>query len=172
MDASKSVLLASQIDVSILVDTFEPHGLAMQAVADARAIPGSHWGECEAGLIKHTLYYRSDTPVHSIMHEAGHWLMMDEARRESLHTDARGSQSEEDAVCYLQVLMSDLIPQMGREKMFADMDSWGYNFMAGSAKAWFNKDAADAKATLMARLQSQPLLAEQLGIISTCYMPK
>lgn len=170
MVAAGSVLLVKQIDVSLLVNAYEPHGLIMQAVADAQAIPGSHWGDSEAGLIKHTLYYRSDTPVHSILHEAGHWLMMDATRRETLHTDAQGTQAEEDAVCYLQVLMSDLIPPMGREKMFADMDIWGYNFMAGSTKEWFYNDSADAKSTLMQRLRSQPLLAEQLGIVSTGYM--
>ena len=109
MDASKAILLVNQIDIALLVNTLEPHGLAMQVVADAQAIPGSHWGESEAGLIKHTLYYRADTPVHSILHEAGHWLMMDATRRETLHTDAQGSQAEEDAVCYLQVLMLSLI---------------------------------------------------------------
>jgi hypothetical protein len=171
MSTAQSILLVKQIDITCLVDTYQPHGLTLEAVAEKQAIPGSHWGESEAGLIKHTLYYRQDTPVHSVLHEAGHWLMMSVERRDSLHTDAKGTQAEEDAVCYLQVLISDLIPQMGRERMFEDMDSWGYNFMAGSTREWFYKDASDAEATLLQRLQSQPLLATQLGFASTGDMP-
>lgn len=161
--SSASVLCIKDIDIDQLCNLYSVHGLALESVADGQDIPGSHWGECEAGLIKHTLYYRADTPVHSILHEGGHWLMMGEARRSTLHTDALGSQAEENAVCYLQVLMADLIPGMGRERMFADMDSWGYSFMLGNSRAWFFEDATDAKATLLLRLESQPKLALQLG---------
>ena len=163
-DQSESVLSVSDIDIALLGRLYSMHGLYLESVALGQVIPGSHWGEREAGLIKHTLYYRADTPVHSILHEAGHWLMMDDARRIALHTDALGSQAEEDAVCYLQVLMAELIPGMGRELMFTDMDNWGYSFMAGSSRAWFFEDASDATATLMQRLASQPLLAQQLGV--------
>ncbi len=163
-DPSELVLSVSDIDIASLGELFGTHGLDLENVALGEKIPGSHWGEREAGLIKHTLFYRADTPVHSILHEAGHWLMMDDTRRIALHTDALGSQAEEDAVCYLQVLMADLIPGMGRERMFCDMDNWGYSFMVGSSRAWFFEDASDAKATLLQRLESQPLLAQQLGV--------
>jgi len=161
---SESVLTASAIDIALLSKLYSIHGLTLENVEPGQDIPGSHWGEREAGLIKHTLYYRADTPVHSILHEAGHWLLMDDTRRIALHTDALGSQAEEDAVCYLQVLMADLIPDMGRERMFTDMDNWGYSFMVGSSRAWFLEDASDAKATLLQRLESRPLLARQLGV--------
>src|SRR3546814_6062699 len=37
--------------------------LDLQAVADSERIPGSYWGECEAGLIGNTVYARADTPI-------------------------------------------------------------------------------------------------------------
>lgn len=125
-----------------------PTGLIIEQVNDEQSIPGSHWGDEEAGLIAQTLYARYDTPVHSLLHEACHWLLMDEARRAVLNTDAKGSAVEEMAVCYLQILLSDLLPQMGRERMFIDMDRWGYSFRAGSSQAWFENDAEDALAYL------------------------
>ena len=147
------------MDVLRLVETgFEPleslltpFGLEVCRVPDGQAIPGSHWGEEEAGLIKHSLYVRCDTPVHSALHEACHWLLMSEQRRQQLHTDAKGTAVEENAVCYLQIVLSDRIPGMGRERMFSDMDRWGYSFRLGSARAWFNEDAEDAINFLLAR---------------------
>ena len=38
---------------------------------------------------------------------------------------------------------------MGRERMFADMDNWGYSFRLGSAQRWFESDAADARQWLL-----------------------
>ena len=49
---------------------------------------------------------------------------------------------------------------LGRERMFADMDTWGYTFRLGSARAWFNEDAADA----CIWLQRNGVLDEQLGL--------
>ncbi|HEY9720917.1 MAG TPA: hypothetical protein V6D47_02825, partial [Oscillatoriaceae cyanobacterium] len=46
------------------------HGLALQRVADGEPIPGSYWGDEEAGIIGSTVYARADTPVHSLLHEA------------------------------------------------------------------------------------------------------
>jgi hypothetical protein len=127
------------------------HGLTLTEVADAAQIPGSYWGESEAGLIGERLYVRGDTPVHSALHEMCHYLCMDRARRDALHTNAGGTDTEESAVCYLQVLLADELPGYSRERMFADMDAWGYNFILGSARAWFERDAQDAIAWLTAR---------------------
>jgi hypothetical protein len=33
--------------------------------------------------------------------------------------------------------------------MFRDMDDWGYTFRLGSAAAWFEQDAEDARAWLV-----------------------
>lgn len=127
-----------------------PYGVAVEARA-AGEIPGSYWGESEAGLIGHRLLVRPDTPVHSALHEACHFICADALRRASLHTDAGGDDLEECAVCYLQCLLADRIEGFSRERMFEDMDAWGYSFRLGSARAWFERDAEDARAWLSAR---------------------
>ena len=59
---------------------------------------------------------RGDTPLHSILHEACHYICMDEERRSGLDTDAGGDYDEENAVCYLQILLADEIPGFGRDR--------------------------------------------------------
>jgi hypothetical protein len=92
---------------------------------------------------------RSDTPIHSVLHEACHYICMDEERRSGLDTNAGGDYDEENAVCFLQILLADEIPGYGRDRMMADMDAWGYTFRLGAARAWFERDAADAIAWLV-----------------------
>jgi len=113
-------------------------------VPDAE-LPGSYWGESEAGLRGNVLYARPDTPLHSLLHELSHFVCMTVDRRASLDRDAGGDDAEECAVCYLQILLADELPQLGRERMFEDMDAWGYTFRLGSSRAWFERDAADAR---------------------------
>lgn len=115
-------------------------------------IPGSYWGEPEAGLIGNTLYVRDDTPVHSALHEACHYLLMDDSRRLALNRDAGGSDTEENAVCYLQCLLADRLAGYSRTQILADMDAWGYHFILGSAAAWFFRDSDDAQTWLRQRL--------------------
>lgn len=126
-------------------------GLTVRWCADGAPIPGTYWGEPEAGLIGDTLYLRRDTPVHSALHEGGHFVCMDAARRAALHTDAGGTLLEECAVCFLEILLADALPGVGRARIQQDMDAWGYTFRLGSAAAWFESDAADAAAFLRAR---------------------
>jgi len=128
-----------------------PRGLEVIEVPSGEPIPGSYWGEPEAGLLRNRVYVRADTPLHSALHEACHALCMDEARRQQLDRDAGGDIPEENAVCYLQILLADAIPGMGRARMCADMDAWGYTFRLGSAAAWFGQDADDARAWLEER---------------------
>ncbi len=146
------VLRVSDCGWEPLEALFHPTGLTIERVAEGTSIPGSHWGDEEAGLIQRTLYGRLDTPIHSILHESSHWLMMSEERRSNLHTDAKGSAVEEMAVCYLQVLLADLLPFMGRARMFQDMDAWGYSFRVGASEQWFATDAEDALAYLTEKL--------------------
>ena len=127
-----------------------PYGLTLCWVADQAVIPGSYWGECEAGLIAATLYVRADTPVHSALHEGCHFICADPSRRASLHTDAGGDDSEECAVCYLSIVLAAALPQFGCARMFADMDAWGYSFRLGNAQRWFQEDADDARDWLLA----------------------
>jgi hypothetical protein len=114
-----------------------------------QGIPGSYWGDEEAGLIGNKLYLRADTPLHSILHESCHYICMDNERREKLDTDAGSDIAEENAVCYLQILLADGLSSMGRNRLFADMDTWGYSFRLSSAKAWFEQDAEDARDWLL-----------------------
>jgi hypothetical protein len=119
------------------------------AARPGEQIPGSYWGAPEAGLRGSRIYLRDDTPVHSALHEAAHFVCMDAERRSILDTDAGGDDAEEDAVCYLQVLMADQLAGITRAQLFADMDHWGYSFRLGSTRAWFDADAADARDWLL-----------------------
>lgn len=125
------------------------YGLELRLAADGEDIPGSYWGECEAGLVGATLHARLDTPLHSVLHEASHFICMDATRRASLHRDAGGDDAEECAVCYLQLLLSAGLPQCGFERACRDMDEWGYSFRLGSTRAWFEHDADDARLWLL-----------------------
>lgn len=139
-----NVLLCSEIDPDHLKSLLGRYDMAVKTVGDNEAIPGSFWQPPEAGLVGNTLYIRNDTPVHSALHEACHYICMDEQRRKKLHTDAGGNALEESGVCYLQILLSDYIPEMKQQRMLDDMDAWGYSYRLGSAKAWFEQDAEDA----------------------------
>jgi hypothetical protein len=124
------------------------YGLTPQLLVDGADIPGSYWGESEAGLRGDTLFARADTPLHSVLHEAAHYVCMSAQRRSQLDRDAGGDDAEESAVCYLQVLMADALPGVGRERLFADMDQWGYSFRLGATAVWFGQDAEDARSWL------------------------
>lgn len=128
---------------------FAGYHLQLINVPDKQSIPGSFWGDSEAGLAGNKLYLRPDTPLHSALHEAGHYICMDPDRRLLLHTNAGGDYDEENAVCYLQAIMADTLPQYDRFHLFADMDAWGYSFRLGSAQAWFEQDAEDARLWLV-----------------------
>ncbi len=159
------------LGVGAIAALFEPFGLKIESVPKDMPIPGSFWGEPEAGLIANVLYVRSDTPVHSALHEGGHFLCMDAARRNSLHTDALSDDSEEAAVCYLQVLLADVLEGYSRERLFRDMDAWGYSYRLGSAKAWFEGDAADAKVWLERHAIANSggvVVARREGLVLTC----
>jgi hypothetical protein len=124
------------------------YGLTLTLIAPHEDIPGSYWGDSEAGLKGDVLYARLDTPVHSALHEASHYVCMTPERRAGLERDAGGDDPEESAVCYLQILLADALPEVGRERLMLDMDSWGYSFRLGSTRAWFEGDAEDARAWL------------------------
>jgi hypothetical protein len=126
------------------------YGLEMRLVPANEDIPGSYWGESEAGLKGNTLFARPDTPLHSVLHEAAHYICMTPERRAGLNRDAGGDDAEECAVCYLQILLSMALPQCGRDRACADMDEWGYSFRLGSTRAWFEQDASDARQWLLA----------------------
>jgi len=125
------------------------YGLGLQRVPDGQPIPGSFWGDEEAGIIGSMVYARGDTPVHSLLHEAGHLIVLPPERRAQVHTDATDSIAEEDATCYLQIVLADELPGVGRARLMADMDAWGYSFRLGSTAAWFAGDAENARQWLV-----------------------
>ncbi len=139
------MLLLNAIGRIELVLLLERFGLDLVLVAPEQVIPGSYWGEREAGLIGAKIYARLDTPLHSVLHETAHFACMTPERRAGLDTDAGGDDAEESAVCYLQILMAELLPNAGAERMCRDMDEWGYSFRLGSAARWFAEDADDAR---------------------------
>jgi hypothetical protein len=127
------------------------YGLQLARVADGAPIPGSYWGEPEAGIVGSVVHARGDTPVHSLLHEAAHLIVLPPERRAAVHTDATDSVEEEDAVLVLQALLADEIPDAGRIRILEDMDAWGYTFRLGSARAYMEQDADAAWAWLAAR---------------------
>ena len=144
------VRVGSAPDVSVLTLTHR-FGVELRHLSKDEALPGSYWGDSEAGLRGSVLYVRADTPLHSLLHELSHFVCMTPERRSGLDRDAGGDDAEECAVCYLQILLADELAQLGRDRMFADMDTWGYTFRLGSSREWFERDAADASAWLRER---------------------
>ncbi len=142
------MIVCNPKNVSALRELLARYGLQLQQVEDASTIPGSYWGAPEAGLIETTVNVRADTPLHSALHETAHAVCMDDARRARLHTDAGGEYAEEDAVCYLQIVLAQQLGVSAHE-LCADMDAWGYTFRLGSAHVWFTQDAEDARGWLL-----------------------
>jgi hypothetical protein len=145
----QSVLRLSGIDRVALAMLLSRYGLALTLIAPEEVIPGSYWGESEAGLKGDLLYARLDTPVHSVLHEASHYICMTPERRSGLDRDAGGDDPEECGVCCLQVLLAAELPGVGSQRLMSDMDSWGYSFRLGDTRAWFDSDAQDARTWLM-----------------------
>ena len=146
-----NVLRLADVDADAVSALLAKYGVKLISVPLGEEIPGSFWGDEEAGLIGSDLLVRPDTPLHSILHETCHYICMDQGRRKGLDTDAGGDYDEENAVCFLQVLLADHIEGFDKARMFKDMDTWGYTFRLGSAQAWFERDAEDARAWLLER---------------------
>lgn len=145
-----AVLRVSDVSMEALQALLDRFQLTLELQGDDEDIRGSFWGKSEAGLVATTVFVRSDTPIHSLLHETCHVICMTEERRAGLNRDAGGDDLEEAAVCYLQVLLADHIDGVGRERLMQDMDSWGYSFRLGSTRRWFEEDAGDARAWLVA----------------------
>ena len=139
------MLVLGATDGDALAQLLQRYALTLRRVADGDCIPGSYWGASEAGLRGRELYARADTPVHSVLHETSHFICMSPARRAGLDRDAGGTDLEEAAVCYLQILLADELAAVGRACLMHDMDHWGYSFRLGSTRAWFEQDAGDAR---------------------------
>ena len=151
MTSDHQVMTVADVRFHDLSRLLARHGLALQLLDNGAKITGSYWGEPEAGVVGRSVYVRMDTPIHSLLHETCHVICMNAERRACLDRDAGGDDLEEAAVCYLQVLLSDHLPGVGRKRLMQDMDAWGYSFRLGSTRSWFEKDAGDARAWLLAQ---------------------
>lgn len=145
------VLTLADVDLAACADLLRPYQIEVRLLGAPGDIPGSYWGGSEAGLIGNVVYCCADTPVHSLLHEACHYICMDAGRRAALERDAGGNHDEENAVCYLQILLAGYLGEVGALRMTCDMDTWGYTFRLGSARAWFEEDAEDARVWLCER---------------------
>jgi len=143
------VLTVADIGHDVLAEFLGRFDLELIVQSTGDVITGSFWGDAEAGIVGHSIFVRPDTPVHSLLHESSHVICMDGDRRSRLDRDAGGDDLEESAVCYLQIVLADHIAGVGRERILADMDAWGYSFRLGSTRAWFENDADDAKEFLL-----------------------
>lgn len=160
MSESDAVLLIGETGAEPIAALLRRCGLDLQRVPEGQPIPGSYWGEPEAGLIGATVYVRDDTPVHSALHEACHTMCMTAERRARLLTDAGGDFDEENAVCYLQICLAAQLPNVGADRLMTDMDRWGYTFRLGSTQAWFEAETAAERAWL-----------QQFGLLDAAGLP-
>ena len=147
--ASQGVLTVQDTGLAPLENLARQYGLSLNRYSRDEALPGSFWGNPEAGIVGTNVYVSGDTPIHSFLHETCHIICMRPDLR-SVHTgNAESDDLEEASVCYLQILLADELPAVGRKRIMADMDSWGYSFRLGSARQWFEEDADDARAWLL-----------------------
>ena len=156
-----AVLRVSDVSIQSLRELLQRFRLQLEIRPKDEDIPGSFWGDSEAGVVATTVYVRPDTPVHSLLHESCHIICMSDERRAGLDRDAGGDGIEETAVCYLQILLADCIDAVGRERLMLDMDNWGYRFRLGSTRLWFDDDAEDARQWLV-----RHALLDELGHLS------
>lgn len=149
--AADAVITLAEVDRDAVAALLRQHELELVAVPAGQPIPGSFWGDEEAGIIGSSVFARPDTPIHSLLHEACHLIVLPPERRAQVHTDATDSIDEEDATCYLQIMLADCLPGVGSARLMADMDRWGYSFRLGSTRAWFEQDAGNARHWLQQR---------------------
>jgi hypothetical protein len=145
VNARADVLRVGPVPDASILGLARRYGVDLRVEPPGESVPGSYWGDSEAGLRANVLYVRADTPLHSLLHELSHFVCMSPERRAGLDRDAGGDDAEECAVCYLQILLADELSMLGRDRMFEDMDAWGYTFRLGSSRSWFEQDAADAR---------------------------
>lgn len=146
------------LDPAALEALLGAYGLELIRVRSGAVIPASYWGAPEAGIAGNCIFARDDTPAHSLLHELSHYICMTAERRAELWRDAGGGDEEENAVCYLQVLLGERLPGLSRERVLEDLDGWGYSFREGSAAAWFCGDGLASR-----RWLAEHALIDDLG---------
>ena len=140
-----AVLSVADRDISDIRGLLQRYGIEINLLRDDAEITASFWGAPEAGIVGKRVYVRGDTPMHSLLHECAHIICMTTQRREALNRDAGGDDIEEAGVCYLQIVLSDYLANVGRDRLMRDMDAWGYSFRLGATDRWFDSDADDVR---------------------------
>src|SRR3569833_805107 len=92
--SAERVLRLSGIDRVALAIVLSRYGLTLSLIAPGEVIPGSYWGESEAGLKGDRLYSRLDTPLHSLFHVSKHNNNKTPKRHSGLDRDAGGDDPE------------------------------------------------------------------------------
>ncbi|MEL7311041.1 MAG: hypothetical protein AAFN07_06000 [Pseudomonadota bacterium] len=120
---------------------FREFALVLIVHPDDASLPASYWGDSEAGVTGRSIHVRGNTPIHSLLHEACHVVCTTAAE---FVRDAGGCDDEESAVCAMQLLLAEVLPGVGAERMARDMDDWGYSFREGSAWQFRSGDGRHA----------------------------
>ena len=68
------VVTLAELDRREVVALLARCGARLVELEAHQTIPGSYWGDSEAGLIGDAVYARADTPAHSLLHELCHQL--------------------------------------------------------------------------------------------------
>lgn len=145
----RTVLCCSDVGEAAVRRIAGRYGVAVEWLAAGSVVNGSFWGEPEAGIVGQCIFVRPDTPIHSFLHELCHIVCVTPERRKRLDGNAGSDDVEESAVCYLQVVLADHVPGVGRDRLMQDMDAWGYSFRLGTTRRWLEEDASDARAWLV-----------------------
>ncbi|MDE0753097.1 MAG: hypothetical protein OSB26_00385 [Woeseiaceae bacterium] len=148
-EVQTGVLRVGDVEYAAIDNLANRYGLTVKRIADGETITGSFWGEPEAGIKGLSVFVRSDTPIHSMLHEISHIICMCDERRKHLDRNAGSDDLEESAVCYLQIILADFVLGVGRFRLMQDMDNWGYSFRLGKTENWFSGDAGDAREWLV-----------------------
>jgi hypothetical protein len=147
MVEAASVLTLADIHFDDAAALLHRFGLRCSASPTAHRFPAATGANRGRDHRQRTVYARSDTPVHSLLHEACHLIVLPPERRAPC-TPTPPIRSRGRRGLLLQGLLADALPGVGSDRVLADMDAWGYTFRLGSARAWFEHDADDAWAWL------------------------
>ncbi len=139
--ANSRVTSLGDIEPAAIERLLTAFGLSLAGVAPGASIPGSYWGDSEAGLVGDRLFARADTPVHSLLHELGHYVCMDPtAARCARHRCGRRRRRGSGRVLPAGVARRRACEASAASAASRDMDTWGYSFREGSARAWLAGD--------------------------------
>ena len=75
-EVQTGVLRVGDVEYAAIDNLANRYGLTVKSIADGETITGSFWGEPEAGIKGLSVFVRSDTPIHSMLHEISHIIQV------------------------------------------------------------------------------------------------